>query len=346
MSAPSQEGTLAIGPQVEKGTEAGTYHRYAATRVQGGAMQMQGQFPPEVGGTITPTGAYKAGAYFALTASLVPRLLSTLGWLLYGAMGAASDVAAWGGEEGVYGHLFTFAASESTLPWMSAIKNVEGMTEDLAEKGLDCKIGMLDLGVTAADLVAAQLSLVGRVPSMEEDASMAGYTAVESYPSAPVGNVGHFKVNSVAYPTTGVRCTLANGLTSPQQEFTVGNLYPDDFTALGRVMSWRWQHKLNSPDLIQQIYGNSASATAWSTVVFESAAELLLQSPANISGKNQPYALKITTPVVTWAIDRPPELVGAGLLMASYVGTVQKNPSGNYCEVLLVNEEESYTWPT
>ena len=69
------------------------FWRHKAMDIDIGPQQDQRTFPLEVGGIITPTGAYKAGAFGAGGATLNPRLENSFGKLIKGAFGVAETTA-------------------------------------------------------------------------------------------------------------------------------------------------------------------------------------------------------------------------------------------------------------
>lgn len=353
MTVTAQNGFLAYAPQNLKSTEVGydvptAIYRHRAYDVTFGAVQDQRQFPLEVGGINVPTGAFKAGAFVAGGARITPRLEGDFGWLLLGVLGEGSDGGSGsGGDTGVYKHVFTFADDSSYIPWMQVEKYIPGQVEALLERGIDCKLTQLGFTVPQSGLVVAEPVWVGRVPSWVEDPTLPGiYEDFEGPSSVPISARGSLTINSVALPAVGATITIANNLTSPQQEMIIGEYYPDDFVPLSRAVQIRFTYKWADPDFYQQIMANSASGLEWAPPVFYGPADLTVESPGNIPTKTVPYSLRVFAQNVSWAADGPPQLQGGNIIAQDYIGTVNDNNGGEYFRAELVNTQATYVWPT
>jgi hypothetical protein len=351
MTVTAQRGSLSVGPQEAKGTAADTLYKLKTYDIDFGAVDDNRNVPLEVGGGLTPTGAFKAGTFVAGGARLTPRLEGDFGWLLYAAMGSASDVANYGGEAGVYAHVFRFATDESFLPWVSIWKHIpgEGVNDGgLLVKGLDCKITSLDFTVPAAGLVLAELVAVGREPSWVEDPDLSalGVGDTEDADSLGITCVGHLKFDGTETVATQARVSIQNALTTPQEERIIGSYFPDDFVPRTRVIEVSFVYKWEDPDLYQRIMTNSTSGTEWSPIPTEAAFEVRIDSAQNIPTKNQPFSLIVQGPKVTWRMDGEPALEAGGIIAQRYVGTLQENPGGDYARVILINNQATYVWPT
>src|SRR3972149_11587005 len=91
MTTLGQAGVFSFGQQAAKGTIAATWYRHKAMDINLGAAQDLRTFPLECGGGLTPTGAYKAGAFSAGGATVNPRLAGDIGWILKGLMGKVTS---------------------------------------------------------------------------------------------------------------------------------------------------------------------------------------------------------------------------------------------------------------
>src|SRR5579859_1593476 len=87
MTVSAAPGIFGFGIQSAKGTVATDYFRHRAADINYGPVQDLRTFPLEVGGILTPTGAYKAGVFMGGGATLQPRMEGDLGYLLKGLMG-------------------------------------------------------------------------------------------------------------------------------------------------------------------------------------------------------------------------------------------------------------------
>jgi hypothetical protein len=350
MTVTAQRGFLAYAPQNFKSThndyDAPTaWYRHKAYNISLGTVEDNRQFPLEVGGVIVPTGAFKAGSFFGGAVQITPRLEDDFGWLLYAALGTASSSET--AESGVFKHVFKYGADDTVLPWMEFVKYVPGATEALIERGVDCKITSLAFTVPQSGIVQAELGIVGRVPSLEEDPTVDGsYGSFENSESVPISPKGSIQVDSEDMPATGAVISIANNLTSPQQEMIIGEYHPDDFVPLSRQVEVRFTHKWPDADLYQKILTGTASGETWSPAPFYADVEIVSESPANIPGKNQPYKMRFYAQRVAWRADGPPELRGGDIIQQNYVGIVNEPESGDYAVVEVWNEATSYIWPT
>jgi hypothetical protein len=102
MTVTAQAGVFAFAEQTDKGAyysgsgspaDNSMFYRHKAMDVDVGPQQDQRTFPLEVGGIITPTGAYKAGAFGAGGATLNPRLEKSFGAIIKGAFGTVATPA-------------------------------------------------------------------------------------------------------------------------------------------------------------------------------------------------------------------------------------------------------------
>lgn len=350
MTVTAQRGFLGYAPQNFKTTHGSyaaptAWYRHKAYNISLGTVEDNRQFPLEVGGVITPTGAFKAGSFFGGSAQITPRLEGDFGWLLYAAMGTASSGS--GGEAGVYKHVFKHGVDDTILPWLEFVKYVPGQDETFLETGQDCKLTSLVFTVPQSGLVQAELGILGRVPVLDEDPTIGGaYGDFEHAESVPISSRGSIQVDGVDMPATGAVVSIANNLTSPQQEMIIGEYHPDDYVPLSRQIEVRFTHKWPNADLYQKILTGTADGTDWSPAPFYADCEIIVESPANIPTKNQPYKLRFYAENVAWRADGPPELRGGDIIQQNYVGIVNENPSGDYATVEVWNTQASYVWPT
>jgi len=170
----------------------------------------------------------------------------------------------------------------------------------------------------------------------------------------PLAHQGSLKVplDEAAKPSTGLTVDIINRYTTPGEELIIGSPYPDDFVLLNQSLVASWIYKWHNPTLYQRIltYGESADANGyidWSPIVYTDSMEFIATSPANISGKSNPYRVRMFAPEITWQSDGPPTLVGGGWLALRFIGTAveQTNPR-DYFQLDLDNEVANYTWPS
>jgi len=352
----AQTGIVGFGPQTAKEAIATTFYRYKAMRAALGAVEDNRTAQLEIGGVPYPTGAYKAGAFFGGEAVLQPRLEGDIGWLLYAACGDVSTTADCP-EAGLYTHIFRpDSTATSAIKWLSARLMTPGATsgDNLGSIGLDCRIPQLRLVVPQNDVVTAMLTVLGRVPSWANAATANAWSWADDYEdfdSVPISVKGYFKVpNDTEIPALGVDIALANVLTQPQREMIVGAYHPDDLAVVTRNMTISFVHKYPDPARYLASAANEddpfAAAMPWSPVVNTQSCELRVESPGDVSGMSNPYSLTLKATKVSWVPDGPPVLTAGDMLQVRYVGTVLEPDSGDYFQLLLVNEVSSYTWPS
>jgi len=351
MTVLAQTGIVGIGPQTAKGSVATTWYRYKSLNAAMGAQEDNRISPPEIGGTPYPTGAFKAGAFFAGDWALQPRLEGDIGWLLYALCGEVSTIAN-SPETGMYTHIFTpLASSPSTLPWISARRLIPGTTtaSDLGEIGLDVRVTAGRIVVPQNGTIVFQASLVGRVPSFDDAPTSWTWADVyEDFDSVAISVKGYFEVpDGTEVPALGLTIDVVNNFTTPPQEMIIGSYYPDDLELLSRSMVATWVYKWANPNLYKEVLANggTGSAIPWSPVVYQNSFDLRVESPDNVTGRSNPYALKVYAPNVNWQCE-PVVLTAGDMLAQRYTGTVLEPASGDYFEIHLINEVASYTWPS
>lgn len=340
---------------------AGFWFKHRAVDINYGAVQDLRTFPLEVGGLITPTGAYKGGVFMAGGATIQPRLESDLGWLLKALMG---DVSTSGpNPTGVYTHVFQFGNDAGSLPWLSSFKMIPGAVSGdyLVEKGVDNKVTSVRLNFPQNGILSARVDLVGREPMWTAgNNDPATANAFEEFGSVPVTCTtgGYVKVTAPGpwtageeLPLTGLSVTMANNLTSPQQEMIIGSPYPDDFVPLSRAMSFQATLKWADAEFYNHVLrgymsgSNWAVDSGWSNTVFTSAIDAFIESPAYIATTSTKHSIRIQAPNVMWSFQGGPVLAGGDIVMLQLIGTALA-PSSNqdqyYAKITVVNGEDSY----
>lgn len=351
------------------GITAGSYdlttlnwEKHRASDIDYDVVQDSRIFPLEVGSVITPTGAYKAGAYAAGGATIFPRLQDKFGELLLGSMGK-DTVIANSPVASAYTHVFSFDPNNiAEIPWFAARKMVpgRGVVRPQGVIGMDNKIMSLRIAIPQNDIVSARVDMVGRVPSFDNYADAWLYAAdYENSDKAPISCKGDFQIPTVfnaQLPVTSVVVELVNNLTTPRQEMVVGAYNPDDFAVISRIMTVRCVLKWNDPELYQRIHSNAAGGTAWSPTPFITTYsagnygfQADVQAVSNIPATSQPYTLTIRAAVVVWESDGPIQLRGGSIVSMPFRGTVLQPDASlgvNYADIILVNGRSSaYTVP-
>lgn len=377
MSVPSQAGLFAIASQKGKigdstfNSSAYSFYKMRATRMNVGAKQIQEVFPLELGGKTSPTGAYKSGVFVQGDVEFIPRLETTLGWVLRAALGQVTTTqnAVWhptmgtvdtdtsgAAITGVNTHLFKFTSNSYEQPWIAIRGITPGSTaaKIWGEEGYDLKVGALRLNIPGAGLGSAVMSIQGRCPKFNNQADTNVWTyanaAFEQQGSAPISgrNTNKFLVGGERLPIVGCTIDLRNNLTPPQQEMVFGSYYPDDVVALTRDATIRFVLKWDNPDLYKKVLnGGSPTSLDWdanpyitSTNGAVKAFEVLVESLDNIPGSSpaQKYKLRVIANKVAWEIDPNGINLGPGdIVMVPFIGTVIDDDTNSYIDFVIEN---------
>ena len=367
-STPAQSSILSIAEQTGKIGRGGTFtvadydwYKFNTLENGVGAIQDQQVFPPESGGPLTPRGAYKQAKFFGGTVTLIPRLESTLGFLLKAAMGSASTVSGVTADGatavGVNTHIFRFdPAGAANQPWMAIRRHIPtpNSSNYHGEVGFDCKVGLFDLTIPAMGKLVARVQMVGRDYLTPTDSDTWTYenALFDDELTSPDSGRGFFKIAGVEYPTIGASFQLMNGLTGPQQEMIIGDFSPDDFVALTRAAQIQFVYKYENADLYRTLLNGAPSAEEWSSLPFvadTSGATYALQARFETPGEivsGHPWALEIRANKVTVAVTGPIELQPGNIITQTFVLTVltDKNPSIDYLQFIIENDEPAATY--
>lgn len=335
------------------GADASVYNRAALTwwrlrsrDIDYADNQMQEVIPLEVGGTLTPTGAYKAGVNVQGGAQLMPRLQDSLGILLLATLGKSATSVP---SSGVGQHIFTFQSNEQNMPWLAARRMVPGRDEVFGNGvlGWDNKVNLLRTTVAAAAPVEMLLQLMGRVPEMDNHPETWAGNSFEDYKSIPLACKGTFKLPTISdfpipLPVTQAIIEMGNVTTTPREEMIVGSYFMDDVVARTRALTIRFVYKWRDAKLAQYLFGNQLKATAWSPAPFITetsgsnyAADLLVESPNLIPGTATPYSLRIRPNIVFWQ-PQPIRMRAGDIITMEVMGTALYSASG-YAEYILTN---------
>ena len=358
MSVTSLSGAFGFAPQSAKSTAGTTFYWYKAYNIDYGVVIDERPLPQEIGDSLVPTGAFRASAYSAGGLDFTPRLEDDFGWLLAWVMGedgVASEVVP--GSSAPQAHTWTLDGTENALSWGTVHVMIPEATDKLGIVSIDNKVSMLRVTVPQTGLVTARMDLAGRLFDevtdniFENNASGAGWTpAFEDFDSTPVAAKTTFKIDGVssgnALEMTGVTMDFVNGLTTPQQEMTVGSYSPDDFTAVSRNVTVRGTYKWPSDAFFRQIVGGSAGATTFSDEVFKGSAEIQMKAPKEITGAYE-YSLTLDFPNVVFQMTNP-RLAGANIITTDIIGTAVATAGSQFMTAVLQNGSTAgpYTWPT
>jgi hypothetical protein len=251
MATVAQAGILGFGPQQGKGYDVpdGEWYRHKATVGDLAIQDDQRLGPPEVGGRPLPTIPFKAGVMVGGGLTIHPRLESSVGYLLKGALGYADTTS---GSGGVFNHVFKLDPSNpGFVPWMGFRKYIPPSGEpgdpSLGETYKDCKVLGFAWTLANEGLIAARVDALGREFVLEEDPSWGttsgsgnGWAAdgeFEDYPSIPIGSTPGGYINTPTYgnlPVVNAVITIANQNLDIRQEKVYGSPYLEDITVISR----------------------------------------------------------------------------------------------------------------
>lgn len=363
MAVTAQTGIFSFGAQSAKGTPPSTYYKHYASDIDLAPISDDRVGPPEVGGVVTPTLAYRAGTLATGGALINPRLQNTVGWIMRGAMGAwtvSTDENVFGTTTtGFYHHEFYFDTTVASLvPWMGFRKLVPGTvaTQFSGEVYKDCKIVGLTFALPNDGLISSRLDVLGRLWEFTTGTAATawtyGNTVFDANASVPIGSVsgGFLKVptySATELPVVQATVTLANAPLDIRQEKVFGDPYLEDVTIIGRSALVDMIVKWNDPALFKAIMTGSTTGTEWTASPFLSDLDVYALSHQESSVSGQPYELRFEAPNVMYQVVGGIRLAGNGAVMMRVTGTVIQPTSGNYLTMHLGNTYSTgYTWPT
>lgn len=377
MSVAAQKSVFSFAPLAAKLGLDGTFdhstldwYRIKATRIDGFESQVQDVLPPETGGPVVPSGPFKSMAMVQGGVDIIPRLENTMGFLLYATLGHVSSVAdmrytasGWVSAPGIVGHLFRFSPTDHTdLPWMAVRRSIPGRTtgEAYGAYGWDCRVENLSMNVPASSLITASLGFAGRQYKRATDAAEVNAwsyaNSLESHKSiAHSGGSGDGQGMQIGGSTpkmSAMSLDITNVLT---REAIVGSYWLDDITCVGRAISARATYRWDNPDLISQLFYGGASNAEWDILPYvvetlsnTKALFFEAQSPYNIPGTSEPYAMRIMGNALGMRLERGTLGLDAGDLVQFSVGIDLYDATGvgtgEYVEIALDNDIASYSW--
>lgn len=364
MTTVAQAGIWGFGPSAGKGLGVadGSWYRHKASAIDLAVIDDQRLGPPEVGGRPLPTIPFKGGVMVAGGVTFNPRLESSLGWLLEGALG---DVSSSAGSGTVYTHTFRInSATPGLVPWFGMRKFIptDGNVGNygLGEIYKDCKLTGLMLTLPNDGLISARADVMGREFELVESpnwgitsGSTGGWAPTtgefEDYPSIPIGSTPGGYINVPTFgnlPVVQAVVGIQNQNLDPRMEKVYGSPYLEDVTIIGRQVTLDLTVKWTNPDLYRQILTGSVNGTSWSSVPFTSQVVFRAISPANMPGCSQPYEILVTVTEAMLSLQGGIQLAGNNAVMMRFQGVALDISGQDYVTFDLTNEVASYTWPT
>lgn len=330
--------------------------RMRAEDIKYGVEQAQSLIPLEIGGVLTPTGAYKSHVSAGGELTVMPRMQNSMGWLLLAALGNATTSVVGA----VATHTFRYDSNQQYLPWFAVRKMIPGDGKYVQPEGLlvyDNKLQTMKMTVAQGGPIRTEVGFMGRFPSLDNHPDVWPGSTFEDYTTIPLACKGFFKLPTRfpnPLPITQLVIDIENQLTTGKEETIVGSYYDDDLAVLTRRIGIRFVYKWNSPDLYQIGFGGAVKATAWNPAPFVEtfdgtnyAFEAMVQPPFNIPTTTTPYSLDIKATTCQFQPMGDPRMQAGNVIMQEWMGTVLAPTSGDYATFTLVNGQTSgYPMPT
>jgi len=356
-------------------SENGNYNYYSLTDLALSVVKATDQIPDELGGRALTAGVFPTGTWAAGTASLVPRLDDSLGWLLLATMGDVSTVpdtkaenlallgGVHGADAGIYSHIFQFQYTDQYfVPWLSLRRLLPHTTsaKRVGESYQDGHVATFTLAAASAAAVRADVGFLARVWQQDYvfdyNPSWGEATFDDFQKFATTSCDGHFKVNDVSFDATGVSVTVNNSLLPPQQSLIIGSMHPIDFPNLTRTVNLTVSFLVSDWDFyVSTFYGESTVDTDRNVacLVYQADVDVMLASQQNITGTTEPYRIRVLSNPdednVAWAIaplritpNRPLVVNATATVLATEGGLWENHPFF----VILQNGQANYTLPT
>lgn len=345
MSRSALTGGLGIGRQSAKDSAvaSGSLMYFPTTSIGLAPQQNAATLPAEIGGSYFLRGSYKASIAGGGDTAFVVRPTS-MGNLLY-AYAGVDTVTPVVGQSGAYSHALTpFApAAGVDLPWFTLLKNIANLT---AEQYMNTKMRSLRIDVPKSAIATAQASWFATTPSSVAVPSSPTFDSTPQFQSS-VGSVsftqegggGNISANSVKMERFSF--TMTNQLS--EDEYSVGNLFPDDVTLLQKTLTIDADIIVRDTALYSAVYYNGASLPAsMSPILYRGTLLVTLTGNTNVPTTTQPYQLSLYYPGLDFLM-MPISLQGADLVRATISTQVTLGPNGSDTFLYtLINGTASY----
>lgn len=342
-SRSSISGSFGVGRQSAKDTLASTISYLPVTSLGLNIQQNAQTLPPEVGGQYFLRGSYKSSASGSGDVACVVRP-NGFGNFLMAHSGVDTAVPV-SGQTGAYQHTFEpFAPSPGVdLPWMSLIKDVARLT---TEQYVNAKIRSLRVDIPKSGIATCQTSWFATTPSAVNVISTPTYDSTPQFQTA-CGQVtfteegGGSNISTQAVKMERASITMTNNIS--EDEFSVGNYYPDDSTLLQRTLTVDMDYIIRDTAIYSAVYFNGGTLpSTWQPEIYRGSLTILLTGTTNVVGTTQPYQLSFYYPGLDFLMF-PMTLAGADLVRATLSTQVTLGPSGgDTYQYTLINGVASY----
>lgn len=239
----------------------------------------------EVGGGAMLRDVKKVGVMSGGAIEFVPRP-KTLGYLLKGALGGVTTVAAGTG----FKHTFELGTDQFAAPYFT-VRSAPGML--WGEQFQDMRVSSLALSFKGSDFVRAQAAFAGGLPKKVATTTWDAPTYLDGGPQfiAPVSAIELPAATSVKVLSGSFNAGMAIPL---DEQWVVGSYSPDDFDIVSRAFAISLVLKITDATLYSKMnYDPTGVGSDWVAKMFrEGAFKLNLVSDIEASA-GVPYSLAI-----------------------------------------------------
>jgi hypothetical protein len=251
-------GAIGWALQSAKATPACPEHFYwhKAREVTIQPVPQQGVFDPEVGGSLLPSGAYKAGVWVAGEMDIYPRIGGSILPLLYSLAGSYNKA----GGAAPFTYTLPDGGIDAGNPntWLTFRRIIPTTGNSYGETFQDCRVTGFSITAQPGNPLTARVQVLGISAAPTDNPSGAGWSPTgatpdnggyESFTFVPITT----KVSgNTSWPTgmtapRELQINVALGTQQPQREMVVGSYFPDDLTPLSRSVTLattvNWKNK-------------------------------------------------------------------------------------------------------
>jgi len=249
------------------------------------------------------------------------------------------------------------STSPSAVKWLSCRKYIPQKDADAATDLGETYTGCKPLGFVFTlpndSPVSCRMDVLGRTFAQED--SISGWSWVNTYEdwdSIPVGcetgggiTFSGGAISEVELPVVAAQVGWVNTPLDLRQERVFGDPSIEDITIISRQMTYDCTVKWNDPDVYRAITTGSKTGTVWQSTPLTGQMVATMVGSGVIAG-GQKYSLQITSPQILWQMNGTPVLAAGQAIMMRFTGIALDAGVGDYTTIDLINEEDSYIWPT
>jgi hypothetical protein len=306
------------------------WHKAREANIQ--PVNMEGVFDPEIGGSLLPSGAFRAGTWVAGDIDVYPRLAGAICFPLLGFAGSYKKT----GVAAPFLYEFPTDGIDAGFPnkWLSFRRIIPALPNPYGETFQDCRVTSLAITVMPGNPITMRMGILGISSEPTDNPSGVGWSPTGETPDN--GGYEHYTwvpiaTKVAAGPTWPVglekprelQINLQLGTQDPRREMIVGSYHPDDLTPLSRsisiVTTVNWKNKSLYDSMQYKPDGQ------FNPVPFEAALAVFFQTPAKVIDVNPDpdveAELGFSASAITWAAT-PIGLRGGDTVVMRLNGTV------------------------